>query len=606
MLEIKNLTKKYHNQLIFENLNLTFPDQGLYFVVGKSGQGKTTLFNLVGKIDRDYQGTITCNGTDIQKIANYQGRLVSYLFQSPTLINELNCNHNYKLPGLFAKVLDQMTQNKILEKLAIRQLGTRSVLKISGGQKSRVALMRSLMSEPAIILCDEPTAALDKDNAKTVLEFLKKQAKNRLVIVITHDLNLIDNEANGVIDLDHQPSLPPLPYSGNHSPLPLERTRHHIERLTWMGLKMDLKTNLKMGAGIVLALVTIMITIVVALGLKSEVNLELNQLFALNSYSSRLKSQQPMTSGDLESLKNDPLVTNLYLLLDEYEFLGVALAPDVSADELVAVADPTKAKPDEFASGAGVVISPSLASRLNPSNADLDLVYLYFGYHEEIKSLRVAIDGISTANEVVDCLYFDSLAPITMVADLFHEDPEKITGSIVTVAGNDLSLEYLEDNHPEFQFKVLGASLKEKVNVLVDNINLVLLLFSGLSLVASLFLIGEIMYLNVLKNRRNLGIFMIMGATKSDIFRMIMMETTALITAGSLVAGGYCYALVALVNRIVKSSEDIRIVGAQFLAFDWRVVFGVYAFMLVVGLLATILPGWIATKQDVKKVLSAR
>lgn len=604
MLEIKNLKKQYHEQTIFADLNLAFRSRGLYFVVGKSGKGKTTLFNLIGRIDREYQGEIRFNGKDIREIPNYQGHCVTYLFQSPTLINELGCRSNYSLPGIFNRVIDKLAQKQILEKLSISLLGTRSVLKISGGQKSRVALMRALISAPRIILADEPTAALDKENSSKVLEFLKEQAKTRLVIVVTHDLDLIDREATGVVDLDNGASLEQIdevPVSDTSEP-----SRHHLFNLACKWLLLDLRTSIKMAAGIALALVTVMITIVVALGLKDEVNLELNQLFGTSSYSSRLKSQEAITLADIEPLESDPLVTHMYLLLDEYELLGLALAKDAASSEIVAIDDPTKARPAEFAGVPGIVISKSMAGRLGISQDGPFEAYLYFSFHEQVKGVKVAIAGISNANEIVDTVYFDEMAPLEMAARLFHEPVGEIGGSIVTIAGANLSLEYLEESYPEFQFKILGASLKSQVNSLLDNINLALLLFSSLSLVASLFLVGAVMYLSVIKNRRNIGIFMTLGATRSDLAIMIMVETLILVTCCALGASLYVAGLVALVNHLVKNAPGINILSGNFLSFDLPVALGVYALMLIIALMAALAPAFIASRQDIKKVLAAR
>lgn len=604
MLEIKSLTKKYHDQTIFNNLNLTFKSKGLYFIVGQSGCGKTTLFNLLGQIDNEYSGEILYNGVNVTKIPNYQGHYVSYLFQSPNLVNELDCAQNYQLPGLFHQVLSKIVQKQILAKLAISQLGTKSVLKISGGQKARVALMRTLMSNPKIILADEPTASLDHANGLKVLEFLKEEAKKRLVIVITHDLRLIDSQSDGVVDLDHRPQLPAIEQTAQPA-VPLSR-RHHPGKLALLYLRLDVKTNIKMILGIIMALMTIMITIVIALGLKEEVNRELNQLFGPTTYSARLKNQAPLFLSDLKPLEDDLAIDHLYLLLDEYELLGVGLKPNLATDEVIAVNDPTKAKPTGSQPGSGIVVSSNLGAKLNLEGLTTSTAYLYFSYQEEIKSWPVTIDGVAAGPEIVDSVYFNELAPIEIVAKLYHEDPAAISGSIVTLAGPFLDLDYLEDRYPMMQFKQVGATLKNQVNSLLDNINRILILFSLLSLVAALFLIAEIMYLSVIKNRRNLGIFRVMGATRGDLVKMILIQTFIMVSLGALIAMGNVAGLVATINYMVNQVPDINITAQELLDFDWHLGLLVYGGMLVVALVAALVPALIAGNQDVKKVLSVK
>lgn len=189
MLEIKNLTKEY-DDLVIDNLSVTFPSTGMVIITGKSGCGKTTLLNIIGGIDLNYQGNIFIDNQNIREIKNYCRKHVGFIFQDFNLINWLNVKNNYLLPGFFTKIIYKRAIEDQEEKLELQKLKRKKVKLLSGGQKQRVALLRAIIKNVDILLCDEPTGSLDQENSQAVFELLKKEAKERLVIVISHDENL--------------------------------------------------------------------------------------------------------------------------------------------------------------------------------------------------------------------------------------------------------------------------------------------------------------------------------------------------------------------------------------------------------------------------------
>lgn len=195
MIHINNLTKKYAQTSIFENLSFTFPNKGLICILGASGCGKSTLLNMLAGLDTDYSGDITVLGVSISEmnaneLCNYRRDNVGFVFQNYHLLSGYTVVENV----LFASELNTLGQtenqhnaHEFIDKLGLSSKVKEKVENLSGGEKQRVAIARALINNPSVILADEPTGALDRKNSMEIMELLKQTAKDRLVLVITHD-----------------------------------------------------------------------------------------------------------------------------------------------------------------------------------------------------------------------------------------------------------------------------------------------------------------------------------------------------------------------------------------------------------------------------------
>ncbi len=211
MLELINVSKKYvatsGETLAMDSISIKFPDKGLIFITGKSGSGKTTLLNVVGGLDNFDDGEIIINGKKFSSFTqdeydSYRNTFVGFIFQDYNLLPEYSLEKNIKIANeLQGKVTSTNTIVEYLEKFNIAGLQGRKPNEISGGQKQRAAIVRSLLKDPQIIMADEPTGALDSVTGIQVMETLKELAKEKLVIVISHDLELAEKYADRIIKL---------------------------------------------------------------------------------------------------------------------------------------------------------------------------------------------------------------------------------------------------------------------------------------------------------------------------------------------------------------------------------------------------------------------
>ena len=187
MLEIKNVTKSFDRPL-FKEMSMTFQETGMYVIVGKSGSGKSTLLNILGGLDNEYQGVIEIDGQDIRQIPHYIRKYIGFIFQQFYLIEEMNVKENVNLISYFKRIMISKKEY-YLERLKIKDLQRYKTAILSGGQKQRVAIYRGFIAKHPIILCDEPTGALDYTTGKQILKTLQDTCRNTgtTVIVITHN-----------------------------------------------------------------------------------------------------------------------------------------------------------------------------------------------------------------------------------------------------------------------------------------------------------------------------------------------------------------------------------------------------------------------------------
>lgn len=206
-LELKNVTKKFRTiegeNILFEDLSITFPKQGLVVITGESGCGKSTLLQLIAGIDQEYEGEILFNQKNIKEIKDYRQQNISFVYQNYQLIDYLtvkeNCLFYCRLKGIKVDLEKYQNLSEIFE---LQGMDNQKIKDLSGGQKQRVALMRALLCSSTLILCDEPTGALDSDNRKKVYEILKKASKKHLIIIVSHDQESL-KYSSYVLDFNH-------------------------------------------------------------------------------------------------------------------------------------------------------------------------------------------------------------------------------------------------------------------------------------------------------------------------------------------------------------------------------------------------------------------
>jgi putative ABC transport system ATP-binding protein len=215
MIDVNNVSKSYRRDTlevpVLSNITLSIPDGEFLALMGPSGSGKTTLLNLIAGIDRPNDGTITVNGTEIgalneSQLANWRSHNVGFIFQFYNLLPVLTAFENVELPLLLTSLSKKERRDHVESALTLVGLGDRIKhypKQLSGGQEQRVAIARAIVTDPTLLVADEPTGDLDRASAQEImilLERLNREYK-KTIVMVTHDPRAAE-KAHKVMHLD--------------------------------------------------------------------------------------------------------------------------------------------------------------------------------------------------------------------------------------------------------------------------------------------------------------------------------------------------------------------------------------------------------------------
>ncbi len=402
----KHLYKSFGTQDVLIDLSFEFPDRGFIGIEGVSGSGKSTLLNILGGLDTDFKGELKVFGADYrtmkeEALSSHRLREVGFFRQNHALLDLESARDNCLLPYVAAqKEKGAIRRKKGKDLLALGGLEKKertAVNRLSGGEKARVALGRSLANDPPLLLCDEPSSALDEASAAKVFEVLKSYAAKALVVVVSHDKGLLRKYADWIYELKDGRLGKPVKGEGKsgETPRPIRKKyfkeKPHVPYGFWLGhaartLKEKSKRTAVAISALTIAMVTMLFSTYLSDGLSGEVSKAFTSIVGYPSVVIEKSNPDEPTFTRIISAPLDDVTT----LVSEY--------PDVFADYgITYVADFENFFPD---------------------------------YHEAFiphKSSKIVVPGLSlrTAN---DYLYPDSIYGAVPELPSFLEDDQIILG----------------------------------------------------------------------------------------------------------------------------------------------------------------------------------
>lgn len=548
MIYLNNVSKKYKDLDILLHANYRFKDGTLTCVLGNSGAGKSTLLNLIAGLDIDYDGEIEnlCfkeKNFSNKNLSNYRFNNVGFIFQDYHLLNGYTVLENVIMG---AHLDSELTKEEKIEKalnllteLGLKNKANQMVHELSGGQKQRASIARALMNDPKIILADEPTAALDELNSDGVMKILKRLARNRTVIVITHSEKVskyadeIVCLKNHTIEIVKEKERYELDYSKESQTFTAKKAKEIVPKLNskllfWIAIRNFRIHFLKNLLAIVLiSLGTV--SFISTLGIKNTIKNEIQSFKEKNDYYSKGSiafSKKPLSEG-LTYLQTLPNVKDVYY---QYNLQNIHLKYDhknkhldtksptlISSNLSMIYGDMPKDNRNEIS------LCLSVASSLSKNINQLVGKYVDFEYFDkegQKHKIKMKVSGISNDT-------FDNFTMSTKLEKKIYKEVAK--GEASAIAFSVKNFEDIPKIHRLLKSKGYDIYTKEKdirafKNSFADTIklftilsNLLLLLFISVSFI--------IIYRISITRYSEVGILSCLGYSTRNLSKILRRET---------------------------------------------------------------------------------
>ena len=589
MLQIIHITKRYHYQKVLDDVSLDLPKTGMIAIVGPSGCGKSTLLHIIGGIDQDFQGDIKWQGRSVKKrLSHYSQKHVGFIFQQFHLIMWLSVHQNITMSQFF--------RNGGGEKnLDIDDFQNLKMSSLSLGQRQRIAYLRAYYQQNDILLCDEPTGSLDPGHADEVMNLLREESKHRLVIIVSHDLKLVERYCDEMYTM----------YDGkierhqcfHASQLTQSKTiSHHrkifpLLQLSWMSLKSHKGRSLQLIFGLTISFLCIVMTLTMSRGLETQIQNYIYSLIPSSCISFQAHNHQSLTLNFVKELQSQPSITRTQLYLQEYEFLGIGFVGERYQDSQVLFIGDDASPYQDIQLDMGQYpqedheIIVSLSTDENLSTLLNKKVYAWYQYQNEVKSIAYQVVGITNQTTALDTLYQRENAYIYLLKDVYQFDEKNVKSDLGMIyIHKDYQrseiIKELKKQYPEYKFLEVGATTTQNISQSMQQVRVVLMIFSGLAILSSLFLIGEVMFLNVVQKKKDFAILICFGARRWHLLKIVLFESLEIVLSAQIICAGVYYQLLSLVNAM---SQEVLLNNHLTLSFDYELLLLVYgvSFILV-------------------------
>lgn len=551
MLTLKNINKRYLNEHVLENIDLTFPETGFISLIGPSGCGKSTLLHIIAGLDHDYSGQIEY-GTE---------KRITIIFQDFHLIPWLSVTQNIHLYDYFHH------SNYRLKETLFSQFKKTPIASLSLGQRQRVAIQRSLYYDPEIILCDEPTASLDASHADIVLKELKDRSRYALVIFVSHDIDLVKRYSDQIIEMrDGMIIKETLIQKPQTTSLISQQTNKFIHfpilTLTIRSFLSDRKRFFQMSFALSLALLCLMVTLTFSFSFRDIIYQYLSSILPQNSITYKLHNDDflPLTSFQESCYQ--------YLNLEDYDLMGLSANKErYLKNEVLFISDDTSYT-DQYIYGKGptyqdeIALPLSTAKKLAQGKKVESLLNttwtVYYKHQLKIKGKQVRIVGIAPQVLNHDAFYMKEFSNYYWIQDIFHQKPVARFGMLYYKEKKSL-IKTLRKKYPEYDFKVMGETTKKTLDQNMDKIQYILILFSFLTVFSSLFMIMEIMILHAVHLKKDHAIMKAYGEKKNHILKISFCQCCILHFYSYFSASLFLLMIMKIVNMIIPQMIDFPI-----------------------------------------------
>lgn len=567
MLILNNISKQYpgSNKEVLKNINLKLEDKGLVCILGPSGCGKSTLLNLIGCLDSPTSGYIMVDDLIMNKFTKkeidyYHHKYVGFIYQNYNLVDYLNVVDNIELINK-NKYID-----KLLDYLSLFSKKNKNVKKLSGGERQRVAIARALANDPHILLCDEPTGALDSITSEKIITMLKNISEEKLVIVVTHNQDLAKKYADRIITLKDGEVIEDTKKNIKNNLKKYESKKVKISKSKIINIILkNIVNKYKRNLLSMLAFSIGLISLAIVIGISNGFNqsIEIEEKNSLSRYPIYISENSTNLENDIKDifkfeekveenliystsevhkniLTND-YVENLKVLNNNFEYQintyiidnKIITTTNKKIEELNLIAGSNINSPTDVL----LVVNNNhinhellLSINLKKDNYTYDEI---LNHKFKVKKKTYTIVGIASVKEDS---YLSDITGLVCLNDNFENIiPYSLALYPKSFRDKEVIIKHL-NKYPNIMYTDYSTTIKNLSTTIIDAISVVLLAFSFISLFVSTIMIGIISYISVMERIKEIGILKSLGLSNKYVKRIFLGENVLLAIIASIIS----------------------------------------------------------------------
>lgn len=644
ILEVKHVKKSYtlygkEKVPVLHDVNLSFETGEFVSILGESGCGKSTLMNIIGGMDSDFEGDILVRGKNLsamteKEMDDYRKNNIGFVFQNFNLIPHLSVLENVTIAMQMTDTSEKERNKRaidILTEVGLKNHLNKRPNQLSGGQKQRVSIARALSNNPDIILADEPTGALDKENGDQILALLDSIAqKGMLVIAVTHSQKVADSgtrivkvEEGRIKDDIHLKDRSLTTYEGSNG---VSRNLGLFAsfKMALQNMKLNGKRNVLVALGGSIGILSVLLMLSLGNGITSYMNNEINasmdpllvditkpseEASDLRGPEALMATGQAFTDADIETIRNLPNVDHVETITSVdgkstlvYEEQSEGLT---QLTTLTDAFDKETITAGTFPEGNQILLPLKTANKLSgndqPDSMIGKSIHLYINEMDAnhkpiILEKEVTISGIyEAAGKQSPMQQTPGYLPSQTLEQMYTDNGMTIGPIQVNAYATDMK--YVNDiNAAAVDAGFSGsqtAKIMERITTYVSMATIVLAGIAGISLIVSGIMILVVLYISVVERTKEIGILRAIGARKKDIKRIFFSESALL----GIFSGVIAVILAAIISYVLNIFLD-NAFGAKLINLSgYYIVFGV-AVSTLISIIAGLMPSSKAAKLD--------
>ncbi len=632
MIKIKEINKTYNNKKVLNNININFREKELVSILGPSGCGKTTLLNIISTSEAPDTGSIYLGNKDItllpkKKLDYYRNNYISYIYQDYNLIKYLNIKDNLNI-ALKIKGQKETKENiiKTLKKLKIEDLYKKKINNLSGGEKQRSAIARSIITKTKIILADEPTGALDSSSGDNIMKILKDLSKDNLVIVVTHNKELAEKYSSRIINIkDGNIINDTNPYEDNINK-EYKLTKNKVSLITSIMLSFKNIKNKKirtylMALSFSVGLISLALVLSISNGFNKEIkNFEKEMLYNYpviiskesESIDNIFKEKENVyKEGIININKSNKIVTNkidekLFNKIKEInkkEIEGIAyykeindplsnyliVNPNNNFFNIIEGKYPEDKNEIMLLVDDDTSVSEILANYLNIENVKIKDI---LGKKITVNNVTMTFTAVVKSNNN----YYKETSGIIYNSNLLNS---KVNSILIFPSSYESKLK-VKEILKEYNIIDDSESVVKIIKEFINGITYILISFSIISLIVSIIMISIISYISILERKKEIGILKTLGARNKDIKKIFLSENLIIGIMSNIFTVGMTYLISIIVNEMVTDRLGIN----NIVNININIIFIVIILSITLSYVAGIIPSKIAGKSKIVDIIN--